>query len=112
KNLAIHGQNINSYTRQILEEDADLKQSWIDLFQGQDLTLLQPLYIEVVSLFTRVLVKQFRKDFVSELAIEKKEALRKKVDKRESEKLTFQSVCEDTSLGKQHSHHLILSTIQ
>lgn len=75
---------------------------------------LDYLYTELVSLFIKVSINQFRKDFLTALSVEKSKALRQKVKEREVKKgkhfdlKTFQY---DNSVNKIASHLRIKSEI-
>lgn len=120
--------------KKLLIEDLDLKNSFTVLFRDfkekdcdhaiessepfcdscKICSSLVYLYTEIMSLFIKVSMNQFRKDFLTALSVEKSKALRQKLKTREDKNkksFNLKEVPNDTSLNKLASHLRIKSEI-
>ena len=120
--------------KKLLIEDLDLKNSFTVLFRDfkekdcdhaiessepfcdscKICSSLVYLYTEIMSIFIKFSMNQFRKDFLTALSVEKSKALRQKLKTREDKNkksFNLKEVPNDTSLNKLASHLRIKSEI-
>ncbi|XP_062608033.1 uncharacterized protein LOC134269858 isoform X1 [Saccostrea cucullata] len=98
--------------RNLKEEDSDHDNECVFCDHCKTCKTLVYLYKEIMSLFIKVSMNQFRKDFLRALSVEKSKALRQKLKNREDKnKKTFnlKEVPNDNSVNKLASHLKIKS---
>ena len=126
-NLHKYGQMLHEHIVNTLVSDNNLYNLWNEQFstpvqtlhsshavgQQEDSDFIRvqaifDLYKEAILLFTRVSMKQFRKDYLTELKVEKQKAHRKKIMERKKTstvtKVSITSIQADSSAKKLASH--------
>ena len=108
------GESTHQFVLDNLLENDDLRVEFQHMFDGEhDVESLQPhvdeLFHQIVSLFSRVMLKQLRKDFLAEVMRQKKQAHRKSILTGEgrtgSHVLQFSALTNDNST--KHKHELL-----
>ena len=117
KELNIHGEDLNQFVLDILFNDPGVKTSFSNIFYSPDCLdsdledsvkteLINTLFHEFVGIYSRIMLKQLRKDFLADVNQMKQAAHRVKVNNSHQQgvNFSFDSMVCDISSEKMDSH--------
>ena len=125
-NLHCHGEDLNEHVLTSVQADEELHSSFVQIFNTPDCLdagidnnikseLLDIIYQEFIGVFSRIFLKQLRKDYLAEVNKTKQAAHRVKVlnngQQAKSNDFTFNDILIDISSSKIVSHNKLKEVI-